>query len=148
MSKNPENYKATVIHAVEAAWNEGDLDALDQVYDAGLVHHEPPFPDQINLATYKEWIATTRVSYPDSKLVIEEMIKVGNTAATRWTWRGTHTVENPATRIPPTGKQVELMGCSIGHLEGDLTVEEWTHGDYLGMFQQLGVIPALEPEAE
>jgi len=146
MSKKLEDFKAAVILAVEAAWNEGDLDALDQVYDPGLVRHEPPFPDKPDLAAYKEWIAATRVSYPDSKLVIEELIKVGNTTASRWTWRGTHTAENPATRIPPTGKQVELVGSNIGHLEGDLTIEEWSYGDYMGLFQQLGVIPALEPE--
>lgn len=148
MSEKLEEFATAVIRANEAAWNEGDVDALDKVYDAGFIRHEPPFPDKPNLATYKEWIAASRVSYPDATLEFEQMIKEGNATAARWIFRGTHTGEHPALPIPPTGQKVEMKGGSMTRIENNLIVEEWIYGDYMGLFQQLGVVPSFEPEAE
>ena len=148
MSEKIKDFTTALIRANEAAWNEGDLDALDQVYDPGLVRHEPPFPDTPDLAAHKEWIAASRASYPDATLEFNEMIKEGNATAARWTFRGTHTGEHPALPIPPTGQKVKMTGGSMTRIEGDLIVEEWIFGDYMGLFQQLGVVPSFEPEAE
>ena len=65
----------------------------------------------------------------------------GNMVATRWTGRGTHTGE--LMGIPPTGKQVTVVGITISRVEDGKVVEEWTNWDTLGMLQQLGVVPEL-----
>jgi steroid delta-isomerase-like uncharacterized protein len=146
MSREFEEIKTKVIRANHAAWNEGELDALDEIYSPDLVRHEPPFPEKPDLATYKQWIADSRVSYPDAKLNIDEMIIVGDKVASKWTFTGTHSGSHTALPIPPSNKFVEMKGASFAHMKGDLMTEEWIYGDYMGLFQQIGVIPAFEAE--
>ena len=49
----------------------------------------------------------------------------------------------PAAVLPPSGKLFEFSGCSIYHFRAGRLVETWEFGDYLGLLQQLGVIPAM-----
>ena len=42
-----------VAAAFEAAWNEGDVDALDAIAAPDLVVHDPPGPDLVGLDAYK-----------------------------------------------------------------------------------------------
>ena len=57
--------------------------------------------------------------------------------------RGTHTAPMgmPGGTVPPTGKQIEVSGISFCRLSGGKIVEERVAADWLGMMQQLGVIP-------
>jgi hypothetical protein len=41
------------------------------------------------------------------------------------------------------GKTMQISGSTIIRLAGGRIVESWTHADFLGMFQQLGIIPPL-----
>jgi len=141
-----DKFAMNVIEAIEIAWNEGSFEALDAIYDKFMVRHESPFPDKPNLEAYKEWIFATRESYPDATIKIDEVIREGNTTATRWTFKGTHTGQHPALPIPPTGKFVEFQGSGVAHWEDDRIVEEWIFGDYMSLFQQIGVIPTMELE--
>jgi predicted ester cyclase len=45
--------------------------------------------------------------------------------------------------VPPTGRRVEMMGCSVSHWMVGRIVEEWNYVDWLGLFRQVGVIPPL-----
>lgn len=47
--------------------------------------------------------------------------------------------------IPATGKQVTMMAISIIRVASGKVVEEWHLADYLGLFQQLGLIPMPQP---
>jgi predicted ester cyclase len=143
-----EGIRTAVRHAWEEAWNKGNLDALDEVCDADMVRHEPPFPDIVGTEALKQYIAAGRSAYSDIKFTFDEIIVKGHRTATRWTWRGKHTGQHPALPIPPTGKQVMLTGSSIDHLAGGKSVEQWIYGDYLGLFQQLGVVPPLTEGGE
>ncbi|MCK4697652.1 MAG: ester cyclase [Dehalococcoidia bacterium] len=44
--------------------------------------------------------------------------------------------------IPPTGKQVSVMGISILRLAQGRIVERWNVSEELGLLQQLGIIPS------
>ena len=46
-----------------------------------------------------------------------------------------------ATRGP--GKRASVQGVSIARYENGKVVESWTSFDFLGLFQQLGVIPKI-----
>jgi predicted ester cyclase len=46
--------------------------------------------------------------------------------------------------IPPTGKRVTVQGIHIWRIKDGTIVEHWGEGDFLGMMQQLGVIPQSE----
>jgi len=138
-----EEIKANIRWAGEEAWIRGNLDALDEVYDADYVFHRPPFPDTKGLEAVKQSIAGSRSAYSDIQATYDEWVGEGDTIAYRWTFRLKHTGQSPSLPIPPTGKEVTLVGCTVVHLKDGKVIEEFEYGDYLGFLQQLGVVPPL-----
>lgn len=135
--------KAKFCRALEEGWNNGNLDAWDEFYAPDYVHHRPPLTVFDSLAAEKQDVANTLQAFTDSEITIHEILFDGNVSATRWTWRATHTGQSPTLPIPPTGKQVTLVGCNVSYWANGQVVEEWEYSDYLGLLMQLGVIPAL-----
>lgn len=142
-----EEFKAKVEQILVEAWNKGNLDGLDELYAADFVRHRPPLSDVEGLEAFKEYIVGFRSAFPDLRVTYDEMILDGDTFATRWTVRGTHTGPG-ALPFPPTGKQMTLLGCLVVHMEEGKFVEEWQYADFLGMLQQLGVVPPIGKSEE
>jgi len=138
-----EELKNKIRHAGESAWQQGNLDALGEVYAAEFVGHRPPFPDIKGLEAAKDYIGESRRGYSDIQISYDEMVSEGNSIAYRYTWQAKHTGQSPSLPIPPTGKQVTLIGCVVVHVESGKVVEEFDHSDYLGFLQQLGVVPSF-----
>ena len=128
--------KAKIQQALEEAWNNGDVDVLDELYDPGFVRHRPPFDDYTGLDAHKQRIEMIRTAYPDHKTIVHDILVEGDRAAVRYTWIGTHT--GNGLSIPPTGKQVSVDGCDVYRFVNGKIVEEWVHEGYLSLFQQLG----------
>lgn len=141
---SPEKLKATIRRVVEGAYNDGNMDAMDQLYSAEFIYHRVPLPDIVSLDAYKQAIADIRSAFSDVQLTFDEIIIEGNTAASMWIFQGEHTGESPTMPIPATNKQVIVKGCAISHLVNGEFIEEWNYADWLGFFQQLGIIPPLE----
>jgi predicted ester cyclase len=135
--------KAKIRWAGEEAWLNGNLDALDEVYAADYVWHRPPFPDTNGIEAVKKSIEGMRSAYSDIKVVYEEMVGEDSTIAYWYSLRARHTGVSPTMPIPPTGKEVILVGCVVVRIEDGKIVEEFEHSDYLGFLQQLGVVPPL-----
>jgi len=55
---------------------------------------------------------------------------------------GTH--EGPFQGIPPTGRRVSVSGIDIQRWSDGKLQDLWLNADFLGMLQQLGVIPQPE----
>ena len=127
----------------EEAWYKGNVDALDEAYAADYVSHKPPFPDTNGIEAVKQSIAGARLAYSDIQATYTEWIAEGDVIAYRYTMRMKHTGVSPSLPIPPTGKEVTLQGCVVVHVKDDKVIEEWEYSDYLGFFQQLGVVPPL-----
>ena len=129
--------------AGKEAWLKGNLDALDDVYAVDYVWHRPPFPDASGLSASKDSISSMREAYSDLEISYDEMVAEGNSIAYQYTFRGRHTGQSPTLPIPPTGKEVTLVGTVLVHIVDGKIVEEFEHSDYLGFLQQLGVVPPL-----
>lgn len=143
-----EQLKAKVRRTLEEAYNDGNLEALDEIFAPHVIVHRSPVRHVAGLAAFKHLVAETRSIYSDLNLSIDEILLDGEErGALRWTLRGTHTSQSQNLPIPPTGKQVVYTGSTIFHLQGGKAIEAWEHGDYLGLLQQLGVAPALTPAA-
>jgi predicted ester cyclase len=138
-----EELKVNLKRAWEAAYNQGNLDALDDVISPNYVRHQPPFPDIVGLGAMKTLIADARTAYPDCQLTVTKIIVEGDWLASQWIFEGTQTGVSPATGALPTGKYAKLDGCSMVRVEGGKSVEEWGLGNWLGFLQQLGVVPKL-----
>jgi steroid delta-isomerase-like uncharacterized protein len=124
------------------AWNEGDLDALDEVMSPDAENHDPqdPFPSDTGPEAAKKLVSMYREAFPDVRFEVEHQVAEGDYVVTRWTATGTH--EGELMGIPGTGKSSTVTGISIDRFEGGKVVEGWTNWDTLGMLQQLGAVPA------
>lgn len=138
-----EAIKQKIEWAGKEAWLKGNLDALDEVYANDYVWHRPPFPDANGITAVKESISSMREAYTELEISYDEMVAEGNSIAYRYNFHGRHTGQSPTLPIPPTGKEVTLVGSVVVHIAEGKIVEEFEYSDYLGFLQQLGVAPPL-----
>jgi steroid delta-isomerase-like uncharacterized protein len=133
-----EENKAIAQRSWELA-SQHDPDALEEVYAADLVWHEPD-QDVHGLEEAKHYYSTYLSAFPDLSFSVEDILAEGDKVVTRWTGRGTHQGEIEEFG-PSTGKQIEIKGITIHRLEDGKIVEEWERYDILGLLQQLGLVP-------
>ena len=129
-----EENKALARRSWELA-SQHNPDALEEVYAADLVWHEPD-QDVQGLEEAKQYYSTYLSAFPDLSFTVEDVIAEGDKVVVRWTVRGTHEGEIEAFG-PPTGKQLEQEGITIQRIEEDKIVEQWEHYDFLSFLQQL-----------
>ena len=136
-----EENKAIVRRFIDETWNQGRLEAVDELIAADHVDHDPGrvgTPD--GPEGIKAYITMYRTAFPDTHIEFGEMIAEGDLVAGSWTATGTHNGE--LMGIAPTGKQVTVTGIGIDRIRDGKIVESWANYDALGMLAQLGAIPA------
>ncbi len=101
-----EQHKAIVRRFVEEAWNNGNLDVLDEVCAPNYTLYGLG-----GLQELKQGITDFRRAFPDLHFTIEEMIAEDDKVAYRWTLRGTQQGEWQGN--PPTGKTTTTTGITI-----------------------------------
>ncbi len=134
-----EQNKMLLRRLFEEVYNQGNLDAADEMVASDMVIHEPSH-DIRGRDGAKQFVAMLRAGFPDIHFTIEDQIAEEDRVVTRFTARGTHTGEFRG--IPATGKQIRVTGTKTDRISDGKCVERWTNIDQLGMMQQLGIIPA------
>jgi steroid delta-isomerase-like uncharacterized protein len=131
-----EENKAIFRRIVEEGFNKGNLAIVDELVATDHVNHTDNVhgPEE-----YKQFITMYRTAFPDLHMTVEDQIAEGDKVVNRWTSRGTH--KGDLMGIPPTGKQITVMGMYVARITGGKIMEEWGNFDALGMMQQLGVVP-------
>ncbi len=131
----------------EEVWTEGNLDVIEEIYAEEFTLHDPAAPDEPrDRDDYRDYVERYREAFPDVEYEVEDVIAEGETAALRYTARGTH--EGEFAGIEPTGDRVSVSGMEMYRVEDGTITEMWTSYDALGLFQELGVIPSLEELGE
>jgi steroid delta-isomerase-like uncharacterized protein len=139
-----EENKARVRRLMEAAYNQGKLEPLDEVLDPEFVCYDPNSEagEVRGAENIRRGVVLLRNAFPDLTITIQDQIAEGDKVVTRCTFTGTH--EGEFFGLPPTGKRLEMSGIYIDRFEGDRLVEEWPEYDLLGAMKQLGAIPEAE----
>jgi predicted ester cyclase len=142
-----EQNKQTVQRLLDQAFNQGNLDVVDEVTSPESISHDPAQgADDQSPAETREMIAGYREAFPDLDITIAAQYADGDVVVTRWTATGTQ--EGELWGIEPTGRQTTISGITIDLFDdGGLIVESWTNWDTLGLLQQLGAVPAREEQA-
>jgi steroid delta-isomerase-like uncharacterized protein len=137
-----EQTKAVARRFFEEAFTGGDLDVLDELIAADAVEHDPqdPFPEHRGPEGARRSIAFYREAFPDLRFEIEEQVAEGDLVVSRFTATGTQDGDLPD--LPATHRQGKVTGISILRVEDGRIAESWTNWDTLGLFQQLGALPA------
>ena len=127
-------------------WEEGNLEAFEEVVAPESVDHDPYNPHgQEGLEGAKKTVAMYREAFPDVHFEIEEQLAEGDKVATRWTATGTH--EGELMGAQPTGNKASVSGITIDRIADGKIVEGWTSWDTLGLMQNIGALPEQEPAA-
>jgi len=95
------------------AHNTWDVELVDRLLASDYLHHAP-FP---GMASDREGTKQTcrlfPIAFPDSELIVENMIAEGDRIAVRWRFRGTHQGEFLVFLLPEGGSR--SRGCiSLG----------------------------------
>lgn len=123
--------------AWEAAWDHGDVDALDDVLATDYQRHGSDGQTQ-DLTTFKASIVSTRAAFPDLLTVIDEIVVEGDRAAIRWHSSGRQ--ENSFLGVPATKRPVDVSGSTFARFDGDRIVEEHVTWDPRSLLAALGII--------
>jgi steroid delta-isomerase-like uncharacterized protein len=123
-----EGNKAIVRREQAELWSHtGDLDAAEQLFVA----------DQAEAA--KQEAADFRRGFPDVVSTIDDLIAEGDKVVARWRSRATH--RGDYMGMPPSGKEVQIMGISVYRIEEGKIAESWMVEDQFGLLRQIGAIP-------
>lgn len=138
-----EDLRSKIRKIYEQAYNQENLDILDDIIAVDYVRHQPPMETVRGIADYKTFIRDVRSAYSGFSMTVDDIIvdRDNNTSAIRLTLRGKHTGQAPTLQAPPTGKDVEMKCCTISYWDKGKVLTEYAYNDYLGLVQQFGVIP-------
>jgi steroid delta-isomerase-like uncharacterized protein len=140
-----EENKAVIDRYREEVFNEKNLLAVDKYVAPNYVRHDPGAPAQVRGPDgVKQLAAGFFAAFPDIHFDAEDVIAEGDMVVQRLTSRGTH--QGEFMGIPPTGQQLKVAAIEIFRLVDGKIVEQWVEADYLGLLQQLGVIPPMGGE--
>lgn len=142
-----EENKAVVSRFYEELWNNRNLTVADEIIASDCVTHQlqsgalsvgaPRNPEAVKYHI-SEWLG----GFPDLRFTVEQMIAEGDRVMSQSVMRGTHT--GAWLGIAPTGKEVWIRLIVTQRIAGGKIVEDWVLVEALGLFQQLGLIPATE----
>lgn len=123
--------------AWEAAWDRGDVDALDAVLSPDY-RRIGASGDAQNLTEFKASIVATRSAFPDLNTVVDDLLVEGDRVAVRWHSTGNH--QHSFLGVPATKREVAVSGATFARFEGDHIVEEFVTWDPRTLLSALGIL--------
>ncbi len=126
-----------------AMLNTHDPDAVDGFVATDYVNHNPFVAD--GRAANRIFWAGFFAAFPDLAATMDDVIVAGDRVVGRFTYWGTQS--GPFYGVAPTGRRIEMRSIDIWRVADGAFVEHWDELNLLEVFQQLGVLPALEPSA-
>ncbi len=135
-----EENKAVLRRFYEEVFNEGNLDAINEIISPNFTSHTSPPGISPDREGVKQFVIAYRSAFPDIQVHVEDQVAEGDKVVTRFSTHATH--QGELMGIPATGKEINITGIGLHRVEGGQIVEAWTQFDRMGMMQQFGVIPS------
>ncbi|HSQ29461.1 MAG TPA: ester cyclase [Gemmatimonadaceae bacterium] len=133
--------KALSRRSIEAVWNDGKLDAIDNVLAPNFRYVDPSGSFELKSAEeYKKYVQSIRKAFPDINLKIDEQIAEGDTLVSVVKITATHEAE--FLGVPPSHKKATIPMVVIEHFEGDKVANVFALWDTLTFLRTAG---AFEP---
>ena len=120
--------------------NEGNLGLIDEIFAPDFVTDTPAPGVAPTRDGFKQFALALRTAFPDLHYTLEDSIEAGDKIVSRVSASGT--MEGDFAGMPATSKHATWTEIHIGRVADGRLVEHWGLVDQLGMFVQLGVIPA------
>ena len=130
-----EKNKAIFRRYIEEVPNQGNLEAVDELFDRYLAHQPDGSTLERTPEDVKRFQSEFREAFHNMSLSIDDQIAEGDKVMTRVTLRGTHLGEFRG--MAPTGKEIEIKGVSIFRFSSEgKVVESWDALDQLSLMRQ------------
>ncbi|MFC5367201.1 ester cyclase [Salinirubrum litoreum] len=139
MSTTPEENKRLVRRIREEVEDQGDLDAIDEIFAENVVTHTP-MGELHGPEAIRELYESESKGFANSTETIHSVIAEGDTVAMRLTESGVH--DSEFMGIEPTGRQFEVQTMAFFRIADGKIAEWWMQPDTFGFMQQLGVTAA------
>jgi len=141
MAATPEALARTWFTKV---WNDGSEAAIHEMLAPDAKMYGLPTPDGkplVGPADFVPFWRKFRTAFPDMKITVERAVEQGDMVAVHCRVVGRHTGD--ALGFAASHKPVEMWGMGIARVEDGRIVETWNSFDFLTLYQQIGLLPAL-----
>ena len=136
-----EENKQLVRRWFEEVWNNGRVDAIDEMFDANGIAHglsdDPSNPIK-GPNDFRPFHTLFREAFPNMMIVIEDMVAEGDKVAARCSVRAKH--EGEFLGRVATGSPVEFTGITIVRIDKGKIVEAWNNFDFMRLHRQVGLL--------
>ena len=132
-----DDNKALIRRFVEDGINQGRLGVAASLLADDYVGHAPT-GETYDRDGWKQSLLVLRTTFPDYRLVIEDLFAEDDRVAWRWTMHGTD--RGGLAGRPPTDRAVSMIGINVERIEKGKIAETWTSSDHTPMLQALGIL--------
>jgi serine phosphatase RsbU (regulator of sigma subunit) len=130
-----EQNKASFRRYLEEAWNQSNLEVVDEIFDRYLSHQPDGSTLERGPEDVKRFVGEFRSAFPDLRMSSEEQIAEGDKVVSYGTIRGTH--QGEFRGMAPTGEEKEIKGMAIFRFSSEgKVVESWDSYDQLSLMRQ------------
>jgi steroid delta-isomerase-like uncharacterized protein len=123
----------------EEAFNNGNLDVIDEVISADCVVDDPAMPHlKSGIENIRQMVIEHRNAFPDLHFTITDQLAAGDSVVLRWELRGTHL--GSLRGLAATGRAIDFPGMVLMRFADGKLCEAKVVWHALGMQQQLGLM--------
>jgi predicted ester cyclase len=119
-----EELKARLGRDLDRVWNQGDPNAIDELFAADVVIHNAAPGTPAGIEGVRFTVNGFRAAVPDLQFSVEKLTVDGDLVAYQWSETGTPQVELPG--IPATGAKITMGGLGMVRFADGKIVEIWT----------------------
>lgn len=119
----------------EEIWQEGNLDAIDEIYREDYRGHGFPVVDPISRRSYRRFVGLFLRVFSDVEFTLHRLDSIGPFVYTRWSV--TATPEAPPFGLLSNGSTVTVDGRGIHRYEGQRVAETWLDFDWRRLLTEL-----------
>ena len=138
-----EEYKATVLHLLDEAFNKKNPAIFLEVFASdctvSIAGYREPFRSN---DAFKAWAESYHRGF-DCQLTVEEIAAEGHNVFVRWNMRALH--RGSYLGMPATFRQVQWRALQWSQFKGDRLQNAWVVYDTVRMGQDLGFLPKGSP---
>jgi len=123
--------------------NTNAVDALGEVLAPQFVAHEM-LPNVPRTPEGAKMLHQGNLSvFPDLQTRTDDLFAEGDLVVERWTMTCHHTgAPFFIGNLPASGKKIEVSGINTYRIANGKIVETWANMDFMGVLQQIGLMPA------
>ena len=140
-----EENKALVRRWFEEVWNKGRAEAIDEMFaEDGVAHGLSDAGESLRgPAGFRPFFHSFHGAFPDTEIVVEDVIAEGARVAARCSVRARHQGDTLGFRA--TNRPIEITGMVFTRIRDGKIVEAWNNFDFMTLFRQLGAVEMRQP---